>query len=589
MDKIISHQRNLRCVEFNLKGTTGIIRIRFAKKNFPVIKMETQKKEAVRINYDDIKIGSTNVCGVFTIFAEQIAGNYVSLLDSENITIEPPKPVPTYHECGNIVGSNYTSSSSCNQIEFWDRFEELVPEIKGELKAASGIGINSLRVFLHEYVFTRSPQKMLERMDIFTSLCAEQKIKPLYVFFDDCWYGDKERVLDFRPIPGSHNGRWAKCPLLADRKYENFLNFEKYIKKIISGFRNDERIFGWDIWNEPKNNGLGLTTWVDTEFTQDLMLNAFLWARQVNPVQPLVSCWEGDIYGDINNQHNYAGSGVWENQTGVGAAVDINRGTIITEAGCRTWKSAGYGSPVHWISVLEERRKNGLPNPGVYLNWELMAGNSNCTWHWSSKAGDKKPGIPWCGFFFNDLTPVSVAETSALRRYTGLPDKSIILEGFDTSQSFNISELKRAGHFTIFNDGRLGELRHTGKKTERLVFNKAIQKNNWDAQVFIRLDSAGAMGGIALTAKNDIFSVLFQKDGLAYKTPETSISISKEISIGEQHNVKISASKKDIIKIYLDDLKEPCIEVGLTIKTSGKISLIASGNLAFDDFAVVYS
>jgi hypothetical protein len=327
------------------------IQIRLVKQFSPVMDITLPPGRDFFLDYDAVKLGETNVCGTFTVFVEGLDGHDRILLDSCRLFIEPPVPPHVYHDYGGILGSNYTSASSANQIEFWSRFRELEREIAPELAVAAGIGMNSLRVFLHEYVFRSFEKAMLDNMELFLALCAKNKIKPLFVFFDDCWYGNEERVLDFNPIPGSHNGRWAKCPLFQDRTFENYPRFERYIKDIIGRFRDDQRIFGWEIWNEPKNRGIG--DLIDTEFTEDLMANGFLWARQMNPVQPVVSCWDGNRFGDIDDRHNYGHRGVLEYHDGVGAAVDVRRGTIVTEAGCRTWNGDGYGSPVHWISWLE--------------------------------------------------------------------------------------------------------------------------------------------------------------------------------------------------------------------------------------------
>jgi hypothetical protein len=584
---MIHQNTELRGIEFtfhDIADRQDEIQIRLVKQFSPVMSLTVPGNMDFFLSYDSLKIRETNVCGVFTIIVERIEKTDRKIIDSQRIFIEPPVPPYAYHDYSGILGSNYTSASSVNQIEFWSRFEELEHEIAPELAAAADIGINSLRVFLHEYVFRKDEKTMLDSMESFLTLCAKNKIRPLFVFFDDCWYGDEERVLDFHPISGSHNGRWAKCPLIPDRKFENYPRFEKYIKDIIGRFKDDQRIFGWEIWNEPKNYGLGNP--VNTEFTEDLMMNGFLWARQANPVQPVVSCWDGNRFGDIDDQHNYAHQGALEYSNGVGAVVDMRRGTIVTEAGCRTWRNNGYGSPVHWIAWLEERRKKGLPNPGVYLNWELMAGNSNCTWHWSSKPGDRKPGVPWCGFFYHDLTPVNVAETAALRHYAGLQDNTILLNGFDSPDA-----LPRLADsmFFVFTDGKLGELRHKREQTDRIVFEEKIEKGCWDVQVLFRLDDPVAKAGMEIITEKDgsCFLVLCSVSGIQITLKHMAFFIPREIPVNEMHNLKILCNTEKILKVLVDDFHEPVFTTGTEI-SSLKIALVASGMAAFDDLGSVY-
>ncbi|MDR2079026.1 MAG: hypothetical protein LBP74_04830 [Treponema sp.] len=597
MDSIIRQKSELRGIEFALgeiPGSGGLsrVQIRLTKQFSPVMEIAVPPGRDFFLEYDAIKLGQTNICGAFTLFVEGIGANgcVSALLDSCRLFIEPPVPPRVYHDYGDILGTNYTSASSANQIEFWSRFQELKGEISGELAAAAGIGMNSLRVFFHEWVFDQARDRMLENIEAFTALCAERRIRPLYVFFDDCWYGSEERVLDFNPIPGSHNGRWAKCPLCQDRKLENYPRFERYIKDIVGRFKDDRRIFGWEIWNEPTNRGIG--DFIDSEFTEDLMANGFLWVRQMNPVQPVVSCWDGNRFGDIDNQHNYAHQGVWEYNGGVGAVIDMRRGTIVTEAGCRTWNGDSYGSPVHWISWLEERRGQNSPVPGTYLNWELMAGDSNCTWHWSSKPGDRKPGVPWCGFFFPDLTPVNIAETAALRRYAGLRDKTILLYGFDRPDAPPGAAASSGKGFRIFTDGKLGELRHEGKGRDRIIFDETIKKDGFAVQVFFRIDDPEAKAGmeyIPVEKKGASWSILCSVRGVRLTLAESKVlSVSRDIPAGEMHNLKFTGSAGGTWRVFVDDLSEPLFTINAEPAFAGKLALVASGKAAFDDLGAVY-
>jgi GH35 family endo-1,4-beta-xylanase len=83
---------------------------------------------------------------------------------------------------------------------------------------------------------------------------------------------------------------------------------EKYIKDIISTFRDDRRVWVWDLYNEPTNGGLG-------DVSLPLSEKVFVWAREINPTQPLtLGTWSrntklNDIifrHSDIITFHNYS-------------------------------------------------------------------------------------------------------------------------------------------------------------------------------------------------------------------------------------------------------------------------------------------
>ncbi len=57
-----------------------------------------------------------------------------------------------------------------------------------------------------------------------------------------------------RPVRGVHNSGWVQSPgaeRLDDRRYRQVL--QEYVVRILTQFRNDERVLAWDLWNEPDN------------------------------------------------------------------------------------------------------------------------------------------------------------------------------------------------------------------------------------------------------------------------------------------------------------------------------------------------
>ena len=65
------------------------------------------------------------------------------------------------------VGTNFITSSSINQLEFWQE-ETFDPDlIKKELKHSASVGMNTHRVFFHDLLCEQDTIGFLERIDKF--------------------------------------------------------------------------------------------------------------------------------------------------------------------------------------------------------------------------------------------------------------------------------------------------------------------------------------------------------------------------------------------------------------------------------------
>src|SRR5436309_10719481 len=88
---------------------------------------------------------------------------------------------------GWLVGSNFGPSTAINQLEMWqaDTFDPQT--IDRELGWAHELGFNTARVFLHDLAWQSDPAGFKKRIDRFLEIADKHKIRPLFVFFDDCW------------------------------------------------------------------------------------------------------------------------------------------------------------------------------------------------------------------------------------------------------------------------------------------------------------------------------------------------------------------------------------------------------------------
>jgi len=82
---------------------------------------------------------------------------------------------------------------------------------------------------------------------------------------------------------------------------------EAYVKGVVAAFAKDDRILGWDVWNEPDNGNGGsykdLEPKNKNELVVALLPKAFAWARAAHPTQPLTSG-----YGKMTGRSGKAGA-----------------------------------------------------------------------------------------------------------------------------------------------------------------------------------------------------------------------------------------------------------------------------------------
>ncbi len=197
------------------------------------------------------------------------------------------------------VGCNFTPSSASNPLEMW-RAETFDPEtLTRELDWAAGLGFTSLRVFLHDLLWTHDRAGFLSRVDAYLAAAAARGLGTLFVLFDGVWDPHPVWGPQPEPRPGVHNSRWVQSPgatVLGDPARHDAL--APYVRGLLDHFRDDPRIDGWDLFNEPDNpNPAYAADEIPDKAARSLALlgKAFAWAREVAPSQPLTAgVWRGD-------------------------------------------------------------------------------------------------------------------------------------------------------------------------------------------------------------------------------------------------------------------------------------------------------
>ena len=144
------------------------------------------------------------------------------------------------------VGVNYIPSTAENQLEHWQAETFDLVTIERELTWAQGLGLNTIRVFLHYLPYQLDAAGFIDRINKFLSIADSKGIKTFFVLFDDCWNKEFAAGKQPDPIPGVHNSQWVQCPgekRVTDQSAWPIL--EEYTKGILNAFKNDNRVLFW--------------------------------------------------------------------------------------------------------------------------------------------------------------------------------------------------------------------------------------------------------------------------------------------------------------------------------------------------------
>jgi len=197
-----------------------------------------------------------------------------------------------------LVGSNYIPYNAINQLEMWQAETFDAPRIEKELKWAKSIGMNTMRVFLHDLLWKSDAEGFKKRLNEFLAICDRQGIKPMLVLFDSVWDPYPQLGKQREPKPGVHNSGWIQGPgSFALRDENEYARLEEYVRGVVSAYANDNRILCWDVWNEPDNINTGSynETVEKLQYVERLLPKVFTWAHEAGATQPITSgVWKID-------------------------------------------------------------------------------------------------------------------------------------------------------------------------------------------------------------------------------------------------------------------------------------------------------
>jgi len=325
------------------------------------------------------------------------------------------------------VGCNFTPSTASNQLEMWREESFDAETIARELGFAADLGFTSVRVFLHDLFWRHDRAGFLERVERFLEIASSRGIGALVVLFDGVWDPHPAWGPQPEPRPCVHNSRWVQSPgaeLLADR--ERHATLAPYLQGLLDHFRDDPRIDGWDLFNEPDNPNLA---YANNEISDKdgcalaLLEAAFAWAREVAPSQPLTAgVWRGSWsdtaalsamdrlcleQSDVISFHHYGDLGALQHRVEA-------LGRYERPVWCTEWLARSLGSC--FDPHLSWMQQAGV---GAYC-WGLVAGRTQTHQPWESwvKSLPLEPD-PWHHEILRaDGTPYDEAEVAFIRSLT---------------------------------------------------------------------------------------------------------------------------------------------------------------------------
>jgi len=332
-----------------------------------------------------------------------------------------------------MVGSNYIPQSAINELEMWQEATFDPAEIDRELGWAEGLGMNVMRVFLHDLLWQQDAAGFQRRMNEFLTIASKHHIRTLVVLFDSCWDPSPHLGPQHPPIPGIHNSGWVQSPgakALADSG--EYPRLKEYVQGVMKAFANDDRVLAWDVWNEPGEVSSG--NYPREELKENdkiarvtaLLPQVFEWAREVHATQPLTSpVWAVDRSPDGSNLgelqqiqlresdvitfHNYSWPEYFKRE--VTWLKKYNRPVICTE-----YMARSAGSTFDTVLPIAKQERVAA------INWGFVAGKTQTYLPWESWDHPyirNQPSVWFHEVLHPDGTPYRQAEVDLIRQLTG--------------------------------------------------------------------------------------------------------------------------------------------------------------------------
>jgi len=438
-----------------------------------------------------------------------------------------------YNRSGWRQGCNFLPSTAANQLEMFS--SELDSDtIHRELKWASDLNYNAVRVFLHNLLYKKDGKRdFFEKIEHFLSIADRYGIKTMLVLFDGCW-----DPLPEYPIPADkkhvysrvHNSRWVQAPgrkiLEMANSTEQEMLLKPYVTSVVSHFGNDSRILLIDLFNEPDSTngdfygtkgkripttreayGKELSPGEKYDAVSNLIPRIFHWARSVGPIEvPLTVAIYGNDYNhkmvlrnklhdwylshsDVISFHNYQAfnKGMQKQVEFLLSSDQYGNRPII----CSEYMSRTTGSTFSPILGY-------LYSKNIWaFNWGLVAGRMQTQYPWDSwNRIYKIEPDPWHhDVLFPNGTPYSREEELYFHTYRQQE------RGMDQETQYSKNNIFKAPSANITKQGeRRNIITHQGVIFSPRIFTFTVESQLYAAKVeaCIAFSVVGSLSLVAL-------------------------------------------------------------------------------------------
>ena len=211
-----------------------------------------------------------------------------------------------YEKQGWLRGCNFIGSDCTNRLDMFQSYkaEEKLATAEKELALCQKIGFNTVRIWANFDVYYAEPDSYMEIFDRYIDLCGKygQKVMVVLAHEEDLPRGDvfvPKAMGEQKYALGEHQGRIPMSEEELKKAPKHYMEYPELrplyiemVRKTVRKYAKDERVFCWNILNEP-----GITI---GERSIEIMHELFDVVRAEDPIQPLTAdIWRGVNHGGI--------------------------------------------------------------------------------------------------------------------------------------------------------------------------------------------------------------------------------------------------------------------------------------------------
>lgn len=311
-----------------------------------------------------------------------------------------------------IMGINYVPSITLHASELWqeDTHAEVIKSVRGEFALMNDIGLNGVRMFLPFNIWYHDREKFLDRVDNFLDELDNAGITMMPVLFNDCVGFGRPKNIEPRAPKGwhaydiGHHGGHKDNPFTGEKEKVGWIYWdepewrpvmEEYLRAVIGRFKNDARIYAWDLWNEPGNSNR-------SDMSIPYLKRAFEIARELDPVQPLtVAPWTYPADFGINPDSDVAPI----------ARLALDESDIVTfhqYEGFDRVKNVVKGLKREGRPMMNTEWLNRIQGNLIQDNLPLYHDEGIGSYSWGLVAGKSQHFLPWDELWKNRDLPLNL-------------------------------------------------------------------------------------------------------------------------------------------------------------------------------------